>query len=165
MSLYSTKDATYNNQRLGNYQGADFAFFNETAFSAHVLENFFKSMTTLTNQAISGSVLALSLFSPVYGVHHYSAPTAQSKCSMKFGVPSEGMILMLDFGQFAGDANISLFASTGGGVTGVSVTDASGTALSTILVSANGFLKLLCESDGIWTVAQANASVTLQPSA
>lgn len=165
MTLYATKDSTYNNQKLGNVQGADFAFFNETKFSAHVLENFLKSMMTVTNQAISGSVLATSLFSPVYGVHYFSAPTGQSLCSMKFGLPSEGMKLVLDFGQFAGDANISLFAQSGGGLDGVTVNDASGTSISTILASANAKLELLCETDGTWTITGANASITFQPAA
>jgi len=166
MTIYGTKDVTYNNQNLGKYQGADFLFFNNTVVAVTVMESFFKSMTTKTNQATTGdSTLALSLFSPVYGLHHFSAATGWSKCSMKLGLPTAGMMLILDFLNFAGDANISIMASEAGGVTGVSVVDTYGKKISTVMVSAAGRLELMCYDDGIWTITNLNGSVTPQAGA
>lgn len=165
MSLFPTKDATYNGQNLGQYQGADFAFFGNAVLQAAELQNFFRSMLTVTAQAQSGSVLANSLFSPGYGYHVYSVTTGASLCSMKLPAASQGMVLILDFGGFAGDANISIMAESGGGVTGVSCLLATGSGLSSFEVSANGFVKLVCEADGKWSIATANASFTPHPDA
>jgi len=166
MALHATKDATYNNQKLGFTQGADFAFFNNTKFQAEVLENHLRSYMTLTVQAVTGtSTLALSLFSPVYGAHQFSAATGWSKCSMKLGLPTAGMKLVLDFLNFAGDANISIMASEAGGVTGVSLVDGYGKKYSTIMVSAVGWAELMCYNDGTWTIGYINGSVTPQAGA
>ena len=166
MTIYGTKDATYNNQNLGAYQGADFMFFNNTVVAVTVMESFFKSMTTLTLQATTGdSTLALSLFSPVHGTHQFSAATGWSKCSMKLGLPTAGMKLVLDFLNFVGDANISIMASEAGGVTGVSLVDGYGKKYSTIMISAVGRAELMCYTDGTWTIGNINGSVTPQAGA
>jgi len=166
MTISAAKDASYNNQKLGTYQGADFAFFNNTVVSAEVIESWFKSQTTLTLQATTGdSTLALSLFSPVYGTHQFSAATGWSKCSMKLGLPTAGMKLVLDFLNFAGDANISIMASEAGGVTGVSLVDGYGKKYSTIMVSAVGWAELMCYTDGTWTIGYINGSVSPQAGA
>ena len=165
MTVYGTKDASYNNQNVGVYQGADFAFFNDMVVSADVIEAFFKSMTTLTQHAVSApSTLVLSLFSPVYGLHHFSATNAYSQLSMKFGLPTAGMKLTIDCLQMAGSA-MSVMASTAGGVTGVSVQDTYGKAISTVHISTAGRVDLFCYTDGIWTIVDMNAHVSAQAAA
>ena len=157
MALFPTKDTTYNNQKIGMYAGADFMFFDTAVMSADAMDNFLRSMMTVTDQAISGSVLANSRFTPVYGAHHFSAPTGQSLCSFYLPVPSEGMLLTLNGANLVGHANI--FVST---VTGAAVQRPSGSAISSFNLSAAALLKLLCTTDGTWSIIENNASVTVR---
>ena len=161
MALHADKDATYNNQKLGFTQGADFAFFNNTKFSAEVLANMLKSLMTVNTVPLSGVGTSIGVsFVPAYGYWRFSAATAHSKCSMDIGLPSEGMRCVLDFGHFIADAHMSLRASEAGGLTGVSVQTASGNPVSTIQCSAGALLEMVCFTDGTWTIVQSNASVT-----
>lgn len=162
--IFSTKDASYQAD-AGIYQETDFVFFTNTAYESASMRNWVRSEFTITEQATSDSVLANSLFSPAYGNHMFSAPTGQSLCSMKLPLPSTGMRLHLNFENFVTDANISVFASTGGGVTGVSLIRATGSALSSFEVSALGLIKLICVTDGTWSIVESHPSVTLRPSA
>jgi hypothetical protein len=161
--IFSTKDASYQAD-IGIYQGTDFAFFGNTAVAAQSMRNWLRSEFTITEQATDDSVLLNSLFSPGYGNHMFSAPTGQSKCSMGLPVPSTGMKLRLDFMNFVADANISVFASTGGGVTGVSLVRATGSALSSFEMSALGWIELACVTDGEWSIVGNNASLTVRAS-
>lgn len=162
--IFSTKDANYQAD-AGIYQETDFVFFTNTALASASMRNWMRSEFTTTEQATSDSVLANSLFSPGYGNHMFSAPTGQSLCSMKLPLPSTGMKLHLDFRNFVTDANISVFASTGGGVTGVSLVRATGSALSSFEMSAVGYVDLICVTDGEWSIVGNNASLTVRPSA
>ena len=83
---------------------------------------------------------------------------------MYLPLPSEGMRLFLDFGNFITDANISIMASTGGGVTGVSLVRPSGSALSSLEISALGWVELICSTAGTWSVVANHPSVTQRPS-
>lgn len=154
-SLFPTLDVKYNNQKIGFYQGADMMFFDDAVLDGRDIRNFMRSMLTLTDQAISGSVLVNSLFSPAYGHHWFSAPTGQSKCSMYLPVPSTGMRLVVDCINFAGDANLVL-----SNVAGAAIKRASGSTISTINVSAVGIIELVCTTDGTWSVLSHNASAT-----
>jgi len=156
-SLFPTIDSSYNNQKLGFYQGADFMFFNETVMSAEALSNFLRSMLTVTDQPISGSVLVNSLFAPAYGMHFYSAPTGQSLCSMYLPVPSEGMMLTLNGLNLAGDANVFVSLAPG-----TALKRPSGSAISSINMSALAFVKMICTTDGTWSIVEHNASATVQ---
>ena len=136
-----------------------FKFF-DTDMRGDLLKALLQSPQEITQWVSSDSVLATSLFSPVYGYHIFTATTAVSKGSAKLGIPSVGMTLYLNFDAYAGDANISVFASTGGGVTGVSLINAGGVALSSFDHSAVGLLKLICFADGCWSVVEKSASYT-----
>ena len=157
MPLFPTKDVSYNNQDIGMYQGADFAFWDDAVMGARAMRNFLRSLLTVTDQAISGSVLANSLFSPAYGVHWFSAPTGQSLCSIYLPIASEGMVLVLDGANLVGDANIFVSLATG-----AALQRPSGSAVSSINMSAAAFAKLLCTTDGTWSIVEVNASATVQ---
>jgi hypothetical protein len=155
--MFSTKSSTYQ-ANVGALQGADFAFFGDAAIHGKDIENWIRSDMTVTEQAISGSVLENSLFSPAYGHHVFSCPTGQSKCSMKLPLPSVGMKLYIDWRKCITDANISIFASTGGGVTGVSLVRATGSALSSLEMSALGYVAMVCTTAGTWSIVSSHPS-------
>ena len=157
MALFPTKKTCYNNQKIGIYQGADFAFWDTAVMEADAMDNFLRSMLTVTDQAISGSVLANSLFSPAYGTHYYSAPTGQSLCSMYLPIASEGMLLILNGYNLVGDANIFVSLATG-----AALQRPSGSAISSINMSALAYVKMICTADGTWSILEHNASATVQ---
>jgi len=56
---------------------------------------------------------------------------------------------------------MSLKASTGGGLAGVSVIRATGSAISMFQLVASARLGLICLTDGVWSVIESN-KVTAQ---
>lgn len=157
MSLFPTKDTTYNNQEIGTYQGAATMFFDDAVMTSRQIRNMLRSLLTVTDQPISGSVLENSLFSPAYGYHYYSAPTGQSLCSMYLPIASEGAILVLNGLNLTTDANV--FVSL---VTGAALQRPSGSSISSINMSAGAYVVMICTSDGTWSIVEHTASATVQ---
>ena len=157
--MFSDKDASYQAETGVELDG-DYIFFDDTKLTPRAMRNFLRSMMTQTDQLASGTVMSNSLFTPIYGVHMYSFATGYSGLSQLLPYGSEGMTLVIDGLGLVGDANIEFFASTGGGVTGVSVVLPTGSAVSSINMSAVGYLKLFCTTDGTWAILEKNASVT-----
>jgi hypothetical protein len=159
--MFSTKDSSYQGN-VGVEHDGSYMFFDDTKFTPRAMRNFVRSMCTATDQLVSAAIMSASIVSPAYGTHIYSMATGYSLLSQQLPYPSEGMILTLNFLGLVGDANISVFASTGGGVTGVSLVMPNGSALSSFECSAAGFMKLLCVTDGTWSIVEQNASITVR---
>ncbi len=121
-----------------------------------------KSLYTYTNyisDTVNVSQLTTSLLTS-YGYMVFSCATGCSKTSAKLAVPKKGAVIALNFSQFVGDANISVFAQSGGGLAGVSLVNLAGVNLSSFEVSAAGSIKLICHTSGLWSVVAEDASVT-----
>lgn len=159
--MFSTKDANYQS-KVGVETDGNYMFFDDTKFTPRAMRNFIRSMCTTTDETATGATMTNSIMSPAYGNHVFSLATGFSLASQKLPYPSEGMTLTLNFLGLVGDANLSVFASTGGGVTGVSLVMPNGSALSSFEVSAIGYIKLLCTTDGTWSVMEQNASITVR---
>lgn len=164
MGIFETKDGTYQ-AGSGMKQGGDFLFFDDTVMDGRSMRNFMRSKFTVTDHALVGDSMVASLFTVGYGYQTYSLATGWSKASMYLPMPSTGMIMVIDGNKMAGNANLSLYASTGGGVVGVSLVNQVGTALSCVVVSAIGYVVLNCITDGEWAIAEYMDSVTPQASA
>jgi len=168
--------------QVGRHQGAEyfyfkaaaggaFAFFEEVDVAAEqVMLGLLSQQTVNSTVSQTNSWTSVSLFTELsnfsgYGIVPYIAATTASLMSMKLPVARKGAILRLDFTSCLGDANISLFAGTGGaaGVTSASCETMAGVNISCFNISAIGMLTLVGKSAGVWSVLDANDSVTVQP--
>lgn len=139
---------------------ANVTWFTET-FTGKAMRLIALSPLTVTNWGASGTnVSGDSIISPAYGHHNYDLATGMSKTSLQLPSADKGAQLFINFGGAVGDANMSLFASTGGGLAGVSVIGQSAVVLSSFELSAAAWLHLVCYTEGQWQVARENDSVT-----
>lgn len=152
--------------KVGREQGAERFFckedgvmnFNDQDFTGSRLRVMLLGLDTITNYTNDGSVLATSLISPAYGYALFSAPTGVSLASILVPAAVAGATLILNFSQLLTDGNISLLAASGGG--SASVNGIAGDDLSSFDISAAGFLKMVCETAGLWQVVESNDSIT-----
>jgi len=158
---------------VGRLQGADTLYlkaggylaFIDYEFSGVELKNYLVSQFTVCAVDMVDDSCAPSLFSYAYGYHMVSTAQAASKMSMKLPLPSAGMYLCLVMANAvpnnATSVLMSMMASTAGGVTGVSVVRATGSAISTLLLLGSARLGLICLTDGTWSIVESN-KVTAQ---
>lgn len=157
--------------KVGRQQEGEYFFvksdgyfkWNDTDVTGNQMKLLFLSQTTVTMHSCStgtSTVSTVSTLAPAYGYHLLEAATAVSLGSWDLPVPAAGAMLTMNFADFAGDANASVLASTGGGGAGVSLISKVGVALSSLEISAAGWIQLVCETAGIWAIVEDNASVT-----
>lgn len=137
-------------------------YLSDTDIDADRIKLILLSLTTFNKWGKSGNTTfsGASIISPAYGYHMYSASTGISKASLTLPVAEKGAILVLDFSNCVGDANVSIFADSGGGLANVSLVDYNSTKLSSLEISAAGRIEMMCQTDGIWTITYSSASVT-----
>lgn len=145
--------------------GASF-YCVDTSFPAADVKYMLLSLKTVTAWGVSGTNLSGdSYITPNYGYHNYSAATGLSKTSTLLPSAHLGAFLVLNFSAYDTDANISIMASTGASnstttALSVSLQTAMGAALSSLEISAAGWIKLVCATEGTWTIVEDNDSVT-----
>jgi hypothetical protein len=147
--------------------GSTLTFLAE-AFGASRLKYALLSLDTVTPVLISGATqlsFAGSVITPEYGYFMFRAATTHSKTSVQLPSANSGARLVMNFDGYIGDANISVFAQSGGGQTGVSLNGLLGTDLSSFEHSAAGQVEMICEADGLWQIVNEEASITERASA
>lgn len=140
----------------------------DALFTHSIITNSAGVLQSLT--AMGGSNPPVMYSTP--GIYHLSLATAASNASLR--LPSAtviGQILILDGGTMALSASVLITASNSG-ITGVSLANHSGTALSCfrMFVSQQADDKpkvvLICNTVGTWSVeTYTSESVTFQPAA
>ena len=162
------KDLTDYQAQVGRVQGADYFYFKAEDGGGMA---FFEEMDVTADQIMMGIVAAttvnsvmsaaaggfcVSVFPVPYGTYLMAASTGQSVASvMKLPVARKGATLRLDFGGFVGDANLSLWAQSAGGLDGCSLETLLQSNVSTIMGSASGVLILVAKADGLWAIIDA----------
>lgn len=142
-----------------------FKFF-DTDYTGMYLRNFLLSRVTTWEPRVSSDggddqmMSTHSRFLTPYGHILFSGSTGDSLLSILLPLPSIGQYLAMNFTRMIGDANISIWAQSGGGLDNVSLIDVNGLALSSFEVSAMGKLLIVCDVDQQWSVIERNSSVT-----
>jgi len=144
-------------------------YLNGTTVSAQRMLVTLQSLHTVTVVAKSGATqlnYTTSIMSPAYGRHIISGSTGLSKISMHLPSARLGAVLIIDtVSYFVGDANMSIFAESGGGAVQCSLQNELGADCSSIEMSAVGKVTLICQVEGLWQVAELTSSVDVNPSA
>ena len=142
-----------------------FKFF-DTDYTGMYLRNFLLSRTSVWEPRLSSDgtddamMSTHSRFLVPQGHILFSGSTGDSLLSILLPLPSIGQYLAMNFTRLIGDANISIWAQSGGGLDNVSLIDIDGLALSSFEVSAMGKLIIRCDVDQQWSVIERSASVT-----
>ncbi len=135
----------------------------DTDFTGACLRLRMLSLATSTRRGASTSAHFSGLSNPpdpAYGTYNFSAATAFSEISMALPSAEVGAILIFNFADCVGDANASVCASAGSGITGVSLVDEDGVAWSNFNASAGAYVVLACATAGTWAVIERNAAIT-----
>lgn len=156
--------------KVGREQGGDrfymkedgeFKFF-DTDWEGKSLRNFIGSFFVGATYGGSGTGLSGPVqLSRNYGYYHYSLGTSTSLGSINLPSAWKGARLVIDGTSMVGDANII----ADGSLLGDSLIAKNGVALSSLNISATGIAVLFCAAEGVWTVAEANASAVERPAA
>jgi hypothetical protein len=159
-TVYGESGATLNG-------AAGFSFYlDSTSIDAARMKYTLISLNTVNKWGTSGTNLSgTSIFSPAYGYHWLSASTGLSKISMTLPSARLGAILVINMSNCAGDANMSLFADSGGGIAGVTVLNDNSVVCSSLELSAAAIVKFVCEVENQWAIVEMNASVTTRAAA
>lgn len=144
--------------------GGIMSFYSED-FTGEQLKNALLSEATVTNYTSTAALstnLNVSIISPAYGYCVFSIAAGISTASIKLPSATKGAILYLYLSQIVSNALISVLASTGGGVAGVSLVNLAGAALSSLKITGSAAIshaKLAAIADGVWAVVVPSANV------
>ena len=161
------KDVTTYQSKVGRIQGGDEFYmkeggtfqledgsdfeFGSTTLDARELELQFLDLFTVTQHA-SADISSGSVLSPAYGVHVFSAATGMSKASVTLPTASKGATLYLDGAYLVTDGNISVLTDSTVGL----IVNVRGSDLSSFELSAANYVKMICATDGTWSVIEEN---------
>jgi hypothetical protein len=138
-----------------------FKFF-DTDWEGKALRNFIGSFFDVATYGGSGTGLSGPIqLSRNYGYYVYSLGTSTSLGSINLPSAWKGARLVIDGTSMVLDANII----ADGSLLGDSFYGKNGVALSSLNISATGIAVLFCAAEGVWTVAESNASVSEQAAA
>jgi len=144
--------------------------FYDTDRTGVFLRNWSRSERTKTVTGISNVSLlsgtAISgppTISPAYGYHVFNATAAVSVGSCDIHDASEGNMLVIDGYGFISGASIVILQT---GINSASIYNHLGSRLSSILIKSDDpYLKMICSTDGQWSIVEAAGAVTLQADA
>lgn len=125
--------------------------FQDTSIEAEAIQNAYLGNHTITQHGAADTTGAKSMV-PAYGIHIYSMATTLSLGSILIASASKGMTLYIDGVYLVGDANLSVITDSTVGL----VVNARGSDLSSLEMSAAGFVELICTADGTWSIIGQN---------
>ena len=164
-------DASYK-AKVGRVQGGgmfymkedgQFKFFDND-YTGLELKRWFESFLATGHYGASGTTVSGPQQMSRYGAFHFTLATGLSLGNIYLPSAIKGCRLFLNGISIVGDGNMIVDASTGGGLAGVSLLSALGTALSSVNMSAVSQLELRCYTENVWSVYDAG-SCTLRNAA
>ena len=165
---------------VGMKQEAGLIFLKETGvlkfydsdYTGEELRNFFRSANTQTLWSLASVSLVSGAdistpptLSPAYGNHNFKVGILMSKGSIDIREAYKGDFLIIDGALMGSTASMEILQT---GINSASLYTVQGSRISSILFLANDNsqirprLKMVCSTDGQWSVVEANATTTIQ---
>lgn len=172
---------------VGINQGADTIFvkdsgnlkFYDTDYDGEYMRNMMRSMYTVTLTSMSGSVAlsgggndqltqnsVIPKCEPCRGTHRFALSVSVTNGSWNINDAEKGDFLIVDGRDLQSTVSITIDQTS---VNSASIYTLRGSRVSSILLLVNAnsalrpYLKMVCSTDGQWSVAENNSLVTVRP--